>query len=142
MLDKATLTCTRFFALNFLIPFVIATIVLIHLLFLHQTGSNNPLQLNKNSDKISFHPHFTVMDILGFTITIIIRTVLTLNELNTLRDQDNFTPANPLVTPVHIRPELYFLFVCMYVCISVSNRLSTLSDTLTPLLPIFPLAFT
>ena len=61
--DNATLI--RFFALHFLIPFVIAAIVLIHLLFLHQTGSNNPLGLNKNTDKIPFHPYFTVRDIVG-----------------------------------------------------------------------------
>jgi ubiquinol-cytochrome c reductase cytochrome b subunit len=57
-------------------PFVIAAIVLIHLLCLHETGSNNPLGLNENTDKIPFHPYFTVKDILGFAITIIILTVL------------------------------------------------------------------
>ena len=66
--DNSTLT--RFFALHFLIPFVIAAIVLIHLLFLHQTGSNNPLGLNKNTDKIPFHPYFTVKDILGFAFDV------------------------------------------------------------------------
>jgi ubiquinol-cytochrome c reductase cytochrome b subunit len=59
---------------------VITAIAIIHLLFLHQTGSNNPLGLNKNTDKIPFHPYFTVKDILGFAITIIILTVLTLKE--------------------------------------------------------------
>jgi len=78
---------------------------LIHLLFLHQTGSNNPLGLNKNVDKIPFNPYFTVKDILGFAITIITLTILTLKEPYILRDLDNFTPANPLVTPVHIQPE-------------------------------------
>ena len=102
-MDNATLT--RFFALHFLIPFVIAAIVLIHLLFLHQTGSNNPLGLNKNTDKIPFHPYFTTKDVLGFTITLIALTFLTLKEPYILRDPDNFTPANPLVTPVHIQPE-------------------------------------
>jgi ubiquinol-cytochrome c reductase cytochrome b subunit len=109
--DNATLTW--FFTLHFLIPFVIAAVVLIHLLFLHQTGSNNPLGLNKNTDKIPFHPYFTVKDILVFAVTIIILTVLTLKEPYILRDPDNFTPANPLVTPVHIQPEWYFLYsVC------------------------------
>jgi ubiquinol-cytochrome c reductase cytochrome b subunit len=86
-------------------PFAIAAIVLIHLLFLHQTGSNNPLGLNKNTDKIPFHPYFTVRDIVGFIITLILLTILTLKEPYILRDPDNFTPANPLVTPVHIQPE-------------------------------------
>jgi len=103
VVDNATIT--RFFALHFLIPFVIAAIVLIHLLFLHQTGSNNPLGLNQNAHKILLHPYFTVKDILGFAITIMALTLLTLKEPYILRDPDNFTPANPLVTPVHIQPE-------------------------------------
>ena len=65
---------TRFFALHFLIPFVIAVVALVHLLFLHQTGFNNPLGLDKNTDKIPFHPYFTVKDILGFAIIITIPT--------------------------------------------------------------------
>jgi len=72
-------TLTRFFALHFLIQFVITAIVLIHLLFLHQTGSNNPLGLNKNTDKIPFHPYFTVKDILGFTVTIIALIIYIIN---------------------------------------------------------------
>jgi len=118
--DNATLT--RFFALHFLMPFVIAAIAIIHLLFLHQTGSNNPLGLNKNTDKIPFHPYFTVKDILGFTIIIIALVVLTLKEPYILRDPDNFTPANPLVTPVHIQPEWYFLFAYA-ILRSIPNKL-------------------
>jgi len=75
------------------------------LLFLHQTGSNNPLGLDKNTDKIPFHPYFTVKDIVGFAVIIILLSVLTLKEPYLLGDPDNFTPANPLVTPVHIQPE-------------------------------------
>nr|YP_009351415.1 cytochrome b [Procapritermes martyni]AQP29525.1 cytochrome b [Procapritermes martyni] len=118
--DNATLT--RFFALHFLMPFVIAAMVMIHLLFLHQTGSNNPLGLNKNTDKIPFHPYFTVKDVVGFTITIMLLTVLTLKEPYILSDPDNFTPANPLVTPVHIQPEWYFLFAYA-ILRSIPNKL-------------------
>jgi len=78
VIDNATLT--RFFPLHFPIPFVIATLELIPLLFLHQTGSNNPLGLNKDTDKIPFHLYFTVSDILGFAITIIALMILTLKE--------------------------------------------------------------
>jgi hypothetical protein len=74
-------------ALHFLIPFVIAAVVLIHLLFIHQTGSNNPLGLNKNTDKILFHPYFTVKNILGFAITIIILTVLTKRTIHLQRSR-------------------------------------------------------
>nr|YP_009350193.1 cytochrome b [Agnathotermes crassinasus]AQP26536.1 cytochrome b [Agnathotermes crassinasus] len=118
--DNATLT--RFFALHFLMPFVIAAMVLIHLLFLHQTGSNNPLGLNKNTDKIPFHPYFTVKDILGFALMIMALTALTLKEPYILSDPDNFTPANPLVTPVHIQPEWYFLFAYA-ILRSIPNKL-------------------
>jgi ubiquinol-cytochrome c reductase cytochrome b subunit len=83
----------------------VAAAVLIHLLFLHQTGSNNPLGLNRDVDKIPFHPYFTFKDIVGFLILIITLTLLTLLEPYILGDPDNFIPANPLVTPVHIQPE-------------------------------------
>nr|AMX22859.1 cytochrome b [Coptotermes testaceus] len=118
--DNATLT--RFFALHFLMPFVIAAATMVHLLFLHQTGSNNPLGLNKDTDKIPFHPYFTVKDILGFAIMIMLLSTLTLKEPYLLGDPDNFTPANPLVTPVHIQPEWYFLFAYA-ILRSIPNKL-------------------
>nr|WMY24285.1 cytochrome b [Prorhinotermes molinoi] len=118
--DNATLT--RFFALHFLMPFTIAAMTMVHLLFLHQTGSNNPLGLNKNTDKIPFHPYFTTKDILGFAFTIAALTALTLKEPYLLSDPDNFTPANPLVTPVHIQPEWYFLFAYA-ILRSIPNKL-------------------
>jgi ubiquinol-cytochrome c reductase cytochrome b subunit len=108
--------------LHFLIPFVIAAVLLIHLLFLHQGGSNNPLGLNKNTDKIPFHPYFTVKDILGIAVLIIILTVLTLKEPYILRDPDNFTSTNLLVTPVHNQPESYFLFAYA-ILRSIPNKL-------------------
>nr|QAX91192.1 cytochrome b [Parrhinotermes sp. B MW-2019] len=118
--DNATLT--RFFALHFLMPFVIAAMAMIHLLFLHQTGSNNPMGLNKNTDKIPFHPYFTTKDLVGFTLTLMLLTALNLKEPYMLGDPDNFTPANPLVTPVHIQPEWYFLFAYA-ILRSIPNKL-------------------
>uniref|UniRef100_UPI0030FF0749 cytochrome b n=1 Tax=Neopanorpa longiprocessa TaxID=757038 RepID=UPI0030FF0749 len=106
--DNATLT--RFFTFHFLLPFIIMAFTMIHLLFLHQTGSNNPLGLNSNLDKIPFHPYYTFKDLTGFFILLIFLTLLTLLNPYLLGDPDNFTPANPLVTPVHIQPEWYFLF--------------------------------
>lgn len=118
--DNATLT--RFFAFHFLFPFIVAALVIIHLLFLHQTGSNNPLGTNSNLDKIPFHPYFTFKDIAGFIIITIILTLLTLINPYLLGDPDNFTPANPLVTPVHIQPEWYFLFAYA-ILRSIPNKL-------------------
>ena len=106
--DNATLT--RFFSFHFILPFLIIAFTIIHLLFLHQTGSNNPLGVNRNIDKIPFHPSFSFKDIFGFIIIIIILTILTLIAPYELGDPDNFIPANPLVTPPHIQPEWYFLF--------------------------------
>lgn len=118
--DNATLT--RFFAFHFLFPFIVAAIVIIHLLFLHQTGSNNPLGINRNLDKIPFHPYFSFKDIVGFLIILFILTILVLTKPYLLGDPDNFIPANPLVTPVHIQPEWYFLFAYA-ILRSIPNKL-------------------
>nr|YP_004123569.1 cytochrome b [Acheilognathus somjinensis]ACN29602.1 cytochrome b [Acheilognathus somjinensis] len=106
--DNATLT--RFFAFHFLLPFVVAAATILHLLFLHETGSNNPAGLNSDADKISFHPYFSYKDLLGFVLMLMALTSLALFSPNLLGDSENFIPANPLVTPPHIKPEWYFLF--------------------------------
>nr|QNP10095.1 cytochrome b [Ochthebius pilosus] len=118
--DNATLT--RFFTLHFLMPFIIAAMVMIHLLFLHQTGSNNPLGTNSNIDKIPFHPYFSYKDIFGFIIMLTMLILLTLINPYMLGDPDNFIPANPLVTPIHIQPEWYFLFAYA-ILRSIPNKL-------------------
>nr|BBG74460.1 cytochrome b [Argyropelecus affinis] len=118
--DNATLT--RFFAFHFLFPFIIVAAVVIHLLFLHETGSNNPTGLDSNADKIPFHPYFTYKDLLGFAILLIALTTLSLFWPNLLGDPDNFTPANPLMTPPHIKPEWYFLFAYA-ILRSIPNKL-------------------
>lgn len=106
--DNATLS--RFFRLHFILPFIIAIITIIHLFFLHLTGSSNPIGVNSELDKIPFHPFFSIKDIMGFSFTITTLLILTLSEPYILSDPDNFTQANPIVTPVHIQPEWYFLF--------------------------------
>nr|QKY63817.1 cytochrome b [Triatoma dimidiata] len=118
--DNATLT--RFFALHFLLPFIIAAMVMIHLLFLHQTGSSNPLGLNSNFDKIPFHPYFSIKDLMGVSLTLMSFILLSLWEAPILMDPENFIPANPLVTPVHIQPEWYFLFAYA-ILRSIPNKL-------------------
>nr|NP_739671.1 cytochrome b [Cataetyx rubrirostris]BAC23215.1 cytochrome b [Cataetyx rubrirostris] len=118
--DNATLT--RFFAFHFLFPFVIAAASVIHILFLHETGSNNPTGLNSNADKISFHPYFVYKDLLGFALLLVGLTALALFSPNLLGDPDNFIPANPLVTPPHIKPEWYFLFAYA-ILRSIPNKL-------------------
>nr|QXJ79772.1 cytochrome b [Suinzona borowieci] len=107
-IDNATLT--RFFTFHFILPFIISAMVIIHLLFLHQTGSSNPLGTQNNIDKLPFHPYFTFKDLVGILILMFMLIFLTLSNPYLLGDPDNFMPANPLVTPIHIQPEWYFLF--------------------------------
>nr|AJW59768.1 cytochrome b [Cyanistes ultramarinus cyrenaicae]AJW59797.1 cytochrome b [Cyanistes ultramarinus cyrenaicae]AJW59798.1 cytochrome b [Cyanistes ultramarinus cyrenaicae] len=115
-------TLTRFFALHFLLPFVIAGLTLVHLTFLHETGSNNPLGIPSDCDKIPFHPYYSTKDILGFALMLILLASLALFSPNLLGDPENFTPANPLSTPPHIKPEWYFLFAYA-ILRSIPNKL-------------------
>nr|UJG45330.1 cytochrome b [Dolichopus plumipes] len=137
--DNATLT--RFFTFHFILPFIVAAMTMIHLLFLHQTGSNNPLGINSNSDKIPFHPYFSFKDIVGFIIMIMALTLLTLISPNLLGDPDNFIPANPLVTPVHIQPEWYFLFAYA-ILRSIPNKLGGVIALVLSIAILFILPFT
>nr|prf cytochrome b [Xenopus laevis] len=118
--DNATLT--RFFAFHFLLPFIIAGASILHLLFLHETGSTNPTGLNSDPDKVPFHPYFSYKDLLGFLIMLTALTLLAMFSPNLLGDPDNFTPANPLITPPHIKPEWYFLFAYA-ILRSIPNKL-------------------
>nr|ACA81412.1 cytochrome b [Proechimys roberti] len=118
--DKATLT--RFFAFHFVLPFIITAMVMIHLLFLHETGSNNPSGLNSDSDKIPFHPYYTIKDVLGLVLMMMTLMTLILFSPDLLGDPDNYTPANPLNTPPHIKPEWYFLFAYA-ILRSIPNKL-------------------
>nr|QHR76887.1 cytochrome b [Aimophila rufescens] len=115
-------TLTRFFALHFLLPFLIVGVTLVHLTFLHETGSNNPLGIPSDCDKIPFHPYYTIKDILGFVLMLSLLVSLALFSPNLLGDPENFTPANPLVTPPHIKPEWYFLFAYA-ILRSIPNKL-------------------
>ena len=93
------------YMLHFLLPFILAALSATHLLFLHETGSSNPLGLDRNFDKRPFHPYFSVKDVFGFIIFFLLLTFLCLQAPWDLGDPENFIPANPMVTPVHIQPE-------------------------------------
>nr|ADH16734.1 cytochrome b [Neophocaena phocaenoides] len=118
--DKATLT--RFFAFHFILPFIITALMIVHLLFLHETGSNNPTGIPSNMDMIPFHPYYTIKDILGILLLILTLLTLTLFSPDLLGDPDNYVPANPLSTPAHIKPEWYFLFAYA-ILRSIPNKL-------------------
>nr|QXU60266.1 cytochrome b [Penelopina nigra] len=133
-------TLTRFFALHFLLPFAIAGITMIHLTFLHESGSNNPLGLTSDCDKIPFHPYFSLKDILGFSFMFIPLLTLTFFNPNLLGDPENFTPANPLVTPPHIKPEWYFLFAYA-ILRSIPNKLGGVLALAASVLILFLIPF-
>nr|AFV48239.1 cytochrome b [Noctilio leporinus] len=118
--DKATLN--RFFAFHFLLPFIIAALAMVHLLFLHETGSNNPTGIPSDTDMIPFHPYHTIKDILGLMLMLSVLSALVLFSPDLLGDPDNYTPANPLNTPPHIKPEWYFLFAYA-ILRSIPNKL-------------------
>nr|YP_010620356.1 cytochrome b [Ethope himachala]WAX37332.1 cytochrome b [Ethope himachala] len=138
-IDNATLT--RFYTFHFILPFIILMMTMIHLLFLHQTGSNNPLGINSNMNKIPFHPYFSFKDLIGFIILIMILSILTLTNPYLLGDPDNFIPANPLVTPVHIQPEWYFLFAYA-ILRSIPNKLGGVIALIMSILIFIILPFT
>nr|QCT05591.1 cytochrome b [Nesomys rufus] len=133
--DKATLT--RFFAFHFILPFIIAALAMVHLLFLHETGSNNPSGLNSDADKIPFHPYYTLKDLLGVLLMALTLVSLVLFSPDLLGDPDNYMPANPLNTPPHIKPEWYFLFAYA-ILRSIPNKLG---GVLALILSILILAF-
>jgi ubiquinol-cytochrome c reductase cytochrome b/c1 subunit len=104
-------TLTRFYALHFLLPFVIIGVVILHLIALHQHGSNNPLGIDRKSpkDSIPFHPYYTAKDMFGLGVLLIIVAAFVFYFPNLLNDPDAYIPADPLQTPSEIVPQWYFL---------------------------------
>lgn len=137
--DNATLN--RFFALHFFIPFAIAAASILHILFLHQSGSNNPLGINSNSDKVPFHWYYTSKDILGIFIILFSLILIVIFTPNLLGDPENFLPANPLVTPIHIKPEWYFLWAYA-ILRSIPNKLGGVAAIFSAILILFTLPLT
>nr|YP_009475567.1 cytochrome b [Alasmidonta heterodon]AVK79270.1 cytochrome b [Alasmidonta heterodon] len=115
-------TLSRFFVLHFVLPFAIMALAMIHLMFLHQTGSNNPLGLSSNVNLIPFHVYYTVKDAVGFVFLLTLLTFISTFLPNLLTDPENYLPANPLSTPIHIQPEWYFLFAYA-ILRSIPNKL-------------------
>ncbi|PKU23919.1 cytochrome b [Telmatospirillum siberiense] len=104
-------TLNRFYALHYLLPFVIFALVFLHLVALHTTKSNNPLGIDVTGpqDTIPFHPYYTVKDLVGIGVLLLIYLAVVFFAPNFFGEPDNYVPANPLVTPPHIVPEWYFL---------------------------------
>ncbi len=105
--DNATLN--RFFSLHYLLPFIIVAASLIHIMLLHQDGSNNPLGIESINDKINLYPYFVLKDFVGLIIFMLFFAIFLYFYPNILGHSDNYIEANPMVTPTHIVPEWYFL---------------------------------
>ena len=105
--DNATLN--RFFSLHHLLPFILVGASLLHLAALHQYGSNNPLGVHSEMDKIASYPYFYVKDLVGWVASAIFSSIWIFYAPNVLGHPDNYIPANPMPTPPHIVPEWYFL---------------------------------
>nr|YP_004934888.1 cytochrome b [Ovatella vulcani]AEQ93842.1 cytochrome b [Ovatella vulcani] len=103
-------TLNRFFSLHFILPFVIGALSALHILFLHEKGSTNPLGEQSHTSKIPFHPYFSWKDAVGFLVMFMMLAIVCLFYPNIMGDPENYTTANPMVTPTHIQPEWYFLF--------------------------------
>nr|AAS93036.1 cytochrome b [Formica pratensis]ARX79599.1 cytochrome b [Formica rufa group sp. PopRufaG_3_c]ARX79601.1 cytochrome b [Formica rufa group sp. PopTr_Salora_A]ARX79609.1 cytochrome b [Formica rufa group sp. PopHalsholm_5_b]QNV11982.1 cytochrome b [Formica rufa] len=115
-------TLNRFYSIHFILPFIIMMMVMLHLFFLHTTGSSNPLGINSNLYKIPFHIYFSIKDMLGFMIFLFFFWLINIEYPYIFSDPDNFIPANPMVTPIHIQPEWYFLFAYA-ILRSIPNKL-------------------
>nr|QBZ38210.1 cytochrome b [Mahmutkashgaria sulcatus] len=134
-------TLNRFFSFHFILPFMLLVLIMFHLIFLHEKGSSNPLGLKNKVDKISFHPYFTLKDIYGFTVIILVFTFINFKTPFMFNDPENFTPANPMITPPHIQPEWYFLFAYA-ILRSIPNKLGGVLALIFSILIILILPFT
>lgn len=115
-------TLNRFYSFHFIFPFIILFLVILHLIYLHETGSSNPIGLNRNFFKIPFNPYFSIKDSIGFIILFRILILICILNPYILSDPENFIKANPIITPPHIQPEWYFLFAYA-ILRSIPNKL-------------------
>lgn len=129
-------TLNRFFSFHFFFPFILIGLIIIHLLFLHQTGSNNPLGVNRDRDRIIFHPYYSIKDILGILLAFLVLIFFVLYFPNFFIDPENFLISNSSVTPTHIKPEWYFLWVYA-ILRSIPNKLGGVIAAFSGILILF-----
>nr|WPS67086.1 cytochrome b [Systasis sp. 1 HHL-2023a] len=134
-------TLNRFYSFHFIMPFITLFLVIIHLFFLHETGSSNPLGISSNKNKIPFNPYFSIKDSLGFIILITLLMLIVMLNPYILSDPENFNIANSMITPVHIQPEWYFLFAYA-ILRSIPNKLGGVIALLMSILILMIMPFT
>nr|YP_011017392.1 cytochrome b [Amblyomma neumanni]WQF69055.1 cytochrome b [Amblyomma neumanni] len=133
-------TLIRFFSLHFILPFILMMMSLVHIILIHEKGSSNPIGISMNIDKIPFHPYFTIKDILGIMFSISTFSIIVFLFPYSLMDAENFNMANPMITPLHIQPEWYFLFAYA-ILRSIPNKLGGVLALLMSILIILTLPF-
>nr|YP_010535765.1 cytochrome b [Rhipicephalus evertsi]QLD97270.1 cytochrome b [Rhipicephalus evertsi]QLD97283.1 cytochrome b [Rhipicephalus evertsi]UYB78807.1 cytochrome b [Rhipicephalus evertsi] len=133
-------TLIRFFTLHFLLPFILLMLVMIHIMLIHEKGSSNPLGITMNLDKIPFHPYFTIKDLLGIFMVIMIFSYSIIVNPYGFMDAENFNIANPMITPPHIQPEWYFLFAYA-ILRSIPNKLGGVIALMMSIVIILSLSF-
>jgi ubiquinol-cytochrome c reductase cytochrome b subunit len=102
-------TLTKFYSFHFVLPFLILGLVVIHIIMLHEYGSNNPLGINSYKDSIPFGPYFIMKDLYGFFVFLLFFCCIVFFVPNITMHPDNYIKANTELTPRHIVPEWYFL---------------------------------
>nr|YP_010403081.1 cytochrome b [Vespa magnifica]QKG04165.1 cytochrome b [Vespa magnifica]UQW19837.1 cytochrome b [Vespa magnifica]WHL55438.1 cytochrome b [Vespa magnifica] len=133
-------TLNRFYSFHFILPFIITFMVIIHLTLLHESGSSNPMGINSNMYKILFHKNFSFKDLITFIILIIAFFYFMLQYPFLLSDPDNFIKANSMITPIHIKPEWYFLFAYA-ILRGIPNKLGGVIALLSAILILLILPF-
>nr|QDP70725.1 cytochrome b [Ptilella cf. inflata RH-2019] len=133
-------TLNRFYSLHYLFPFLIVGLAVLHIISLHTDGSNNPLGISSNIDKVTFHVYYIYKDLFGILVLGVILVIISYFMPNVLGDPENFIQANPLVTPVHIQPEWYFLFAYA-ILRAVPNKLGGVLALVASILVLFLLPF-
>nr|YP_010329400.1 cytochrome b [Haemaphysalis doenitzi]UNO53818.1 cytochrome b [Haemaphysalis doenitzi] len=134
-------TLIRFFSLHFILPFVLTFLVMIHIMLIHEKGSSNPLGISLNIDKVPFHSYFSIKDVMGVSMVLLLFTVIIFQYPYILMDAENFNMANPMITPPHIQPEWYFLFAYA-ILRSIPNKLGGVVALLMSILIVISFSFT
>nr|YP_010329465.1 cytochrome b [Haemaphysalis mageshimaensis]UNO54000.1 cytochrome b [Haemaphysalis mageshimaensis] len=134
-------TLIRFFSLHFILPFILMFLVMVHIMLIHEKGSSNPLGISLNIDKIPFHSYFSIKDILGISMVLLLFSMIVLQYPYILMDAENFNMANPMITPPHIQPEWYFLFAYA-ILRSIPNKLGGVVALLMSIMIIISFSFT
>ena len=129
-------TLNRFFSLHYLLPFILAGLSLVHLIALHEGGSNNPIGVRSDIDKIPFHYYYVLKDLYGVVVLAMVLSVFVFFFPYMLGDPENFRQANSLVTPTHIQPEWYFLFAYA-ILRSIPSKLGGVVALVSSLLVLF-----